>query len=84
MPDVDELEAAPVTTVAGPLPLLDADGVAALLGISRRTVEKWVAERRIPFVKLGDTGAGGRGVLVRFRPESLDEWIRSKEVPPHE
>jgi len=57
-------------------PLLDKAGAAALLNVSVRTVEAWIAQRRIPFVKLG---AGPRAA-VRFRARALHEWIESQEV----
>lgn len=57
--------------------LLNSQEVAALLGVSKRTVEKWVQDRRIPFVKLG---TAGRGSLLRFRLDSLNAWIAAQEV----
>ena len=61
-------------------PLLDKAGAAALLNVSVRTVEAWIAQRRIPFVKLG---AGPRAA-VRFRARALHEWIVSQEVKAEE
>lgn len=57
--------------------LLDTDGAATLLGVSPRTIQAWVLDRRIPFVKLGV----GRRALTRFRPAALREWIAAQEVP---
>jgi excisionase family DNA binding protein len=57
--------------------LLDTDGAARLLRVSPRTVQAWVAQRRIPFVKLGS----GRRSLTRFRPVALRAWIEAQEVP---
>ena len=34
-------------------PLMDIDGVAAALGVSRRHIQRLVGERRIPFLKVG-------------------------------
>ena len=68
-------------TLPDPPRLLNSQEVAVLLGVSKRTVEKWVQARRIPFVKLG---TAGRGSLLRFRPESLREWIAAQEVLPHD
>ena len=59
--------------------LLDTAEVAALLGVSRRTVEKWVGQKRIPYVKLG---TAGRGSLLRFRSDSITAWIAAQEVQP--
>ena len=39
-----------------PARLLNTADVAAMLGVSKRTVEKWVSQKRIPFVKLGTAG----------------------------
>ena len=61
-------------------PLLDKAGAAALLNVSVRTVEAWIAQRRIPFVKLG---AGPRAA-VRFRARALHEWIVSQEIKAEE
>jgi excisionase family DNA binding protein len=65
------------TTQEPAAPLLDGEGAARLLGISPRTVEAWVRQRRIPFVKLGS----GNRALTRFRPEALRAWIEAQEVP---
>jgi excisionase family DNA binding protein len=47
--------------------LLDTDGVAEVLGITPRHVRRLVAERRIPFFKVGR--------FVRFDPGELDVWL---------
>ena len=65
-----------VSGVGADGPLLDKAGAAALLNVSVRTVEAWIAQRRIPFVKLG---AEPRAA-VRFRARALHEWIVSQEV----
>ena len=52
--------------------LLDAEGAARLLGISPRTVQTWVRQKRIPFIKLGS--------LTRFKAASLHEWLDAQEV----
>ena len=53
-----------------------------MLNVSVRTVESWIAQRRIPFVKLG---AGPRAA-IRFRALALalHEWIESQEVKADE
>jgi excisionase family DNA binding protein len=61
--------------------LLDSSEVAAMLGVSRRTLEKWVQQKKIPHVKLG---TAGRGSLLRFRLDSLNAWIKSQEVASDE
>ncbi len=52
--------------------LLDLDGVAARLNLSTRHVRRLVAERRIPFLKVGS--------LLRFDPEQIELWLRSLVV----
>lgn len=45
---------------------------AEMLSISKPTLERWVRDRKIPFVKAGK--------LVRFRRDSLNEWLREQET----
>lgn len=52
-------------------PLLSKQETAALIGVSARTIEKYVSFRRIPFVKVGR--------LVKFSPKSLEAWIKRHE-----
>lgn len=47
---------------------------AEILRISELTLRKWVAERRVPFCKIG-----GR---VIFEPERLMEWVQGQRVEP--
>lgn len=49
---------------------LNADELAARLGISRNTIYWWVATRRIPHSKIGK--------LVRFNPDDVMSWLESK------
>jgi len=53
---------------------LDVEGLAGWLGIEVVFVRRLVAERRIPFVKIGR--------LVRFDPEEVAAWIDGQRVPP--
>jgi excisionase family DNA binding protein len=43
--------------------------IAAHLGVSLRTVERWMAERGLPFRKRFEHG------VVRFRVSEVDEWM---------
>ena len=52
--------------------MLDVDGVALSLGITPRHVRRMVAERRIPFFKVGR--------FVRFDPGELDLWLEQRRV----
>jgi excisionase family DNA binding protein len=53
-------------------PLLDVDGVAEALGVTSRHIRRLVAERRIPFFKVGK--------FVRFDPGELDLWLDQQRV----
>ena len=57
-------------------PLLDMNGVAAWLGTSHRHVRRMVAERRIPYVKVGH--------YIRFDQVEVARWIDEKRVSPAE
>jgi excisionase family DNA binding protein len=59
-----------VTTTRGPL--LDVDAVAEALGVTPRHIRRLVAERRIPFFKVGK--------FVRFDPGALDLWLDQRQV----
>ncbi|WP_108666288.1 helix-turn-helix domain-containing protein [Euzebya rosea] len=52
--------------------LVDVKSAAERLGVTERWVRRAVAERRIPFVKLGR--------LVRFRPADLDAYTEDHTV----
>lgn len=52
--------------------LLDQFALAAHLGITERHVRRLVAERRIPFVKVGR--------FVRFDPAAVTEWLERSTV----
>ena len=52
--------------------LLDIDAVALALGVTRRHVQRLVAERRIPFLKIGR--------FVRFDPSELNVWLEERRV----
>lgn len=54
-------------------PLVDVAGAAAMLGITVRHVRHLIAERRIPYVKVGH--------YVRFDPDELAAWIDQRRVP---
>jgi excisionase family DNA binding protein len=52
--------------------LLDMDAVAAILGVTRRHVQRMVTERRIPYIKVGR--------FVRFDPGHLEVWLEGQKV----
>jgi len=49
-----------------------AADVCAAYQVSRRTLGKWCAERRIPYIKLGRA--------VRFRPDAVAKALEKFEV----
>jgi excisionase family DNA binding protein len=53
--------------------LINVDELAGWLGIEVVFVRRLIAERRIPFVKIGR--------LVRFDPEEITAWIDGRRVP---
>ncbi len=53
-------------------PLLDTDEVATVLRVTPRHVRRLVAERRIPFLKVGR--------FVRFDPAVLNDWLDEQRV----
>ena len=55
--------------------MLDVAGLAAWLGVEIVFVRRLVAERRIPFVKIGK--------YIRFDPVEVTAWIDEKRVGVH-
>lgn len=66
------------TRFAGRGPLLNISGAADYLGTTERHVRRLVAERRIPFTKLGD----GRSARLRFRVDRLARWVDEHSFEP--
>ena len=52
--------------------LLDVEGAAEYLSVTPRFIRRLIAERRLPFVKLGRH--------VRFDPADLDRFISAGRV----
>jgi excisionase family DNA binding protein len=52
--------------------LLDVPAVAERLGVRVRFIRRLIAERRIPYIKLGH--------LVRFDPTEIDAWVDTARV----
>ncbi len=55
-------------------PLLDSEAVAASLRVTPRLIQRLVAERRIPFLKVGR--------FVRFDPADVNVWLDQQRVEP--
>jgi excisionase family DNA binding protein len=53
--------------------LLDIDAVADLLAVTPRHIRRLVAERRIPYVKVGR--------FIRFDPADLESWLDGTRRP---
>ena len=59
----------------GALPrLLTIDQLAQLLNVNARHVRRLVAERRVPFLKVGR--------FIRFNPTEIIAWLSHKHVAP--
>lgn len=52
--------------------LLDINAVAERCGVRVRFIRRLVAERRIPYIKLGH--------LLRFDPVQIDTWLDGQRV----
>lgn len=53
--------------------LLDINELAEHLGTSQRHIRRLIAERRIPYVKVGR--------LIRFDPEEIATWLDAGRRP---
>lgn len=77
----------PIVETANNLALprfLSKRDVAKLLGYTVRTIDRLIARRRIPFVRI-PTGIG-MGVRIKFDRLELDKWLAecSQQVEPEE
>jgi excisionase family DNA binding protein len=52
--------------------LLSIEQLADWLGVTDRFIRRLVAERRIPFLKIGK--------FIRFDPVEIDPWLDSQRV----
>jgi excisionase family DNA binding protein len=65
------------SSVSPPAPmteLLDIHGVAEVLSVTPRHIQRLVAERRIPYLKIGR--------FVRFDRAELSVWLDQQRVGP--
>ncbi len=53
--------------------LMSIDQLAQRLAITVRHVRRLVAERRVPYYKVGR--------LIRFDPDEIGEWLRDRRRP---
>lgn len=54
-------------------PYLTAEQLAGRVGVSVRTVRRWVAETDIPHRRVGD--------VIRFVFDEVDEWMKARAQP---
>jgi excisionase family DNA binding protein len=52
--------------------VLNKKETAKKLGVSERTITRWMEDRKIPYYLLNG--------IARFDSEKLDNWIRLREV----
>lgn len=53
--------------------LIGIEALAERLGVSERFVRRLVAERRVPYLKIGK--------YVRFDPAEIEQWVAACRVP---
>ena len=59
--------------------LITKEELAELLQVSKRTVERWVEESRVPFIRLPKRGSKSN---VRFLKSNVLQWLRKSENKP--
>lgn len=59
--------------------ILTKEQLAELLHVSKRTVERWVEEARVPFIRLPKRGAKCN---VRFLRSNILRWLKRSEQKP--
>lgn len=59
--------------------LLTKEQLAELLHVSKRTVERWIVEGAIPFVKLPKRGSKAN---IRFLRTNVMQWLKKHERKP--
>lgn len=62
--------------------ILDKKETAKLLGITTRTIDRMVADRKIPFLRI-PTGIGNRQRTM-FDTRDIDKWLESMRITPEE
>ncbi len=73
-PSLAAASCAPVNDVPFEHRLMSKAELAVYLGVTERTLELWMRQRKIPFIKLGRT--------VRFRVDSVQRYIEEKYTVP--
>jgi excisionase family DNA binding protein len=57
--------------------VMDKRLLSELLSVSERTIERWIVERRIPYVTLPKRGSRTE---VRFLRSTILTWLKRNEV----
>jgi predicted DNA-binding transcriptional regulator AlpA len=55
--------------------LLNKKDVAEAFGVTVKAIDKWVSERRIPYIKIS-------AKCVRFRPSAIKKYLDRRTVKP--
>lgn len=58
--------------------LMTLEQISTYLSINPKTIRKWVFQRRIPVIRLGE----GKRRLLRFRLTDIDKWIEDHNELP--
>ena len=56
---------------------LTVKAAAERLGVTEKTIRKWLAERRLPYLKLGKSQTSS----VRIPEKALERLIRESTIP---
>lgn len=59
--------------------ILNKKQLSEMLQVSERTVERWIAERRVPHVRLPTRGSRSE---VRFLRSTILSWLKRTEIKP--
>lgn len=62
-----------------PRRLMDKQGVADVLGVTTRTIDRMIVSRSIPFLRL-PTGNGANS-KIRFDSLEIDAWLKRLNEP---
>jgi predicted DNA-binding transcriptional regulator AlpA len=55
--------------------LMDKKGVARAFGVTVKAVDKWVSDKKLPYIKISPK-------CVRFRPSAIRAYLNSRTVRP--
>lgn len=62
-----------MSSIPEPIAWLESKQVAALLGISGRTLQLWIAQRRAPpFYRIG--------ARYRWKPADVEVWLSERRI----